>query len=377
MDSFQWDKNFATGIDDVDFQHKKLVDLINRFGHQLASDELVMEDINQVLQELWLYTQEHFQDEERLMHKKGIDPRHLTMQKQAHRYFLHEVQQMQASISIDQPDALKYLLDFLTQWLAYHILGDDKNMARQIEAIDAGMSPQEAFAKEESQADNATAPLLTALNGLFNQVSQRNKQLIDLNQTLEEKVRLRTQALSDANTHLEKLSITDMLTGLANRRFAMEKLTQLWHKPDSSLGCIMIDADHFKTVNDTYGHDAGDLVLCRLAKVLEHAVRTDDFVCRLGGDEFLILCPETDLAGLQYIADQLLTKVNAILVTFGANKSNLNLNGHWRGSVSIGLAVRTPDMMQQTELLKQADQALYLAKEAGKNCIRTETAIAC
>ena len=373
MDSFQWDRNFVTGIDDVDLQHKKLVNLINRFGYQLASDKIVIEDINQVLQELWLYTQEHFQDEERLMREKAVDIRHQVLQRQAHSYFLNEVQQMQASVSIDNPEALKYLLDFLTQWLAYHILGDDKNMARQIAAIDAGMSSEEAFDTEESQANNATAPLLTALNGLFKQVSQRNKQLIELNQTLEEKVRLRTQDLIDANSHLEKLSVTDMLTDLPNRRFAMEKLNQLWQKSETSsspLACMMIDADHFKIVNDTYGHDAGDLVLCQLAKALQHSVRTDDIVCRLGGDEFIILCPNTDRDGLTHIAKQLHIKVNALSVIFGASKTNLNTNGCWNGSVSIGLAIKTPQMSQQTELLKQADKALYLAKEAGKNCIR-------
>ncbi len=373
MDSFQWDRNFVTGIDDVDLQHKKLVNLINRFGYQLASDKIVIEDINQVLQELWLYTQEHFQDEERLMREKAVDIRHQVLQRQAHSYFLNEVQQMQASVSIDNPEALKYLLDFLTQWLAYHILGDDKNMARQIAAIDAGMSSKEAFDTEESQANNATAPLLTALNGLFKQVSQRNKQLIELNQTLEEKVRLRTQDLIDANSHLEKLSVTDMLTDLPNRRFAMEKLNQLWQKSEansSPLACMMIDADHFKIVNDTYGHDAGDLVLCQLAKALQHSVRTDDIVCRLGGDEFIILCPNTDRDGLTHIAKQLHIKVNALSVIFGASKTNLNTNGCWNGSASIGLAIKTPQMSQQTELLKQADKALYLAKEAGKNCIR-------
>lgn len=373
MDSFQWDKHFVTGIDDVDIQHKKLVNIINRFGYQLASNNLVLADINQVLHELWTYTQEHFQDEETLMQEKDVDIRHQVLQRQAHRYFLNEVQQMQDSVSIDKPEALKYLLDFLTQWLAYHILGDDKNMARQIAAIDTGMSPEEAFEKEQSQTDNATAPLLTALNGLFNQVSQRNKELIALNQTLEEKVQLRTQALSDANSHLKKLSITDMLTGLPNRRFAMEKLSQLWRGMQSNpqpLACMMIDADHFKNVNDTYGHDAGDLVLRQLAKVLEHAVRTDDIVCRLGGDEFIILCPETDMLGLNHIANKVLTKVNATSVSFGASKENLNTDGCWKGSVSIGLAISSANMLRPNELLKQADQALYVAKNAGKNCIR-------
>ncbi|ABV35965.1 GGDEF family protein [Shewanella sediminis HAW-EB3] len=365
MDSFQWDGHFVTGLDDVDRQHHQLVNLINRFGHLLASNNLQSCDIDQVLSELWRYTQHHFQDEEALMQAKGVDERHVKLQEEAHNYFLSEMQAIQASTSIGNPETLKYLLDFLTQWLAYHILGADQNMARQIAAIDSGLTPEQAYAREESQADSATAPLLKALNGLFKQVSQRNKQLIEFNHSLEEKVQQRTQELIDANAHLEKLSVTDVLTGLPNRRFAMEKLTQLWQESVQSqqpLACMMLDADHFKTVNDTYGHDAGDRVLCELSRELQHAVRTDDIVCRLGGDEFVIICPATDLNGIRHIATQVHEKIAAMTVSFGS--------GSWQGSISVGVSSRTDQMQDYSELIKRADEAVYLAKQAGKNCVR-------
>ncbi|WP_299791795.1 GGDEF domain-containing protein [uncultured Shewanella sp.] len=366
MDSFQWDGHFVTGLDDVDSQHHQLVDLINRFGHMLASNKMQLGDIDQVLGELWSYTKHHFQDEEALMQLKGVDERHVKVQKEAHHYFLTEMESIQSSISIDDPATLKYLLDFLTQWLAYHILGADQNMARQIAAIDSGLTAAQAYDREESQADSATAPLLKALNGLFKQVSERNKQLMEFNHSLEEKVQQRTQELLDANAHLEKLSVTDALTGLPNRRFAMEKLTQLWlesGKNRQPLACMMIDADHFKTVNDTYGHDAGDRVLCELSRELQHALRTDDIVCRLGGDEFIIICPATDIDGIRYIANQVHDKVASMRVSFG--------NGYWPGSVSVGIASKTVQMKHFNELIKLADDGVYLAKQAGKNCVRS------
>lgn len=110
----------------------------------------------------------------------------------------------------------------------------------------------------------------------------------------EEELKQKTQNLFESNLKLEKLATTDALTGLANRRFAMKALERLWeeseqyHKP---LACMMIDADNFKEINDIYGHDAGDTVLCQLANELKGTVRTDDIVCRLGGMNFLLFVP--------------------------------------------------------------------------------------
>jgi hemerythrin len=124
----------------------------------------------------------------------------------------------------------------------------------------------------------------------------------------------------------------------------------------------MIDADHFKEVNDTYGHDAGDSVLIKLAKTLQHSLRNDDIVCRLGGDEFFVICPNTDREGGMYIAELTRKVVSELRVHTGGEP--------WHGSVSIGVASRSPDMESCDELIKAADKCLYAAKEAGKNCVR-------
>lgn len=366
MASFHWDKHFVTDILEVDQQHHHLVDIINQFGHLLTLNELVYDDIEAVYKQLADYAQYHFQDEEDLMVRIGIDQRHLDDHIALHQSFIEEVVSMHADISPDHPDTAKYLMSFLTHWLAFHILGSDQDMARQIKAIQSGKSPGEAYEAEERNRDNSTEPLLVALNGLFQQVSARNKELAQLNHLLEAKVAERTRELSEANLHLEELALTDVLTNLPNRRHAMRQLTDMWSESIASatpLVCMMIDADYFKEVNDTYGHDAGDRVLRELAQTLQDAVHTDDVVCRLGGDEFFIICPDTDQDGGMHIAELTRKAVSELRVPTG--------DGCWNGSISVGLAARGPDMESHEDLIKAADKSVYAAKKDGKNCVRS------
>lgn len=368
MKSFQWDKHFITGLSEVDQQHKHLVDLINEFSEHLAKNELVYENIETIFTELTRYTQYHFQEEEKMMSSNGIDRRHLDAHLEAHHNFLQEVVSLHDHVLPENADSAKYLLEFLIHWLAYHILGTDQNMARQIEMIHSGSSPGEAYKEQEHSRDSSTEPLLVALNGLFNQVSSRNKELLHLTRSLEKKVIARTQELIDANRHFEELALTDVLTGLPNRRHAMGQLATLWQESlisNKSLLCMMIDADHFKEINDTYGHDAGDDVLCKLAKILQYAVRTDDLVSRLGGDEFFIICPDTSLDGGMQLAELIRKTVSELCVKTGS--------GSWHGSVSIGVATRTSQMDSFEALIKMADKGVYAAKQGGKNCVRTLT----
>jgi PleD family two-component response regulator len=142
--------------------------------------------------------------------------------------------------------------------------------------------------------------LLQSMNRLIEQVSERSRALFELNQTLEARVAERTQSLAEMNEQLESMAMTDVLTGLPNRRHAMRILDAEWKKAmatGNALSCMMIDADGFKKINDTYGHDAGDTVLRTLSLCMKESVRNDDVVCRLGGDEFLIVCMHTNLEG--------------------------------------------------------------------------------
>lgn len=366
MESFHWDSCFETGLHDVDEQHKYLVEVINRFGELLVENELKLDDMESVFKELAAYAEYHFQEEEGLMSRIGIDERHKRKHEKSHQDFLQEVTFMHADMAPGQFKEAQNLFIYLTHWLAYHILGTDQDMGRQLKAIEAGSTARQAYAEEERRADAATEPLLVALDGLFQQVSERNRQLIELNLSLEEKVAQRTRALSEANLKLEELALTDSLTTLPNRRNAMRHLTSLWEEVRLSqqpFACMMIDADHFKEVNDSYGHDAGDMVLQSLAKTIQHAVRSDDVVSRLGGDEFFVICPQTDREGGAHVAELIRQAVAALSVNTG--------DGVWHGSVSIGLAVWSPEMVDYEELMKKADNGVYAAKRDGQNCVRS------
>jgi diguanylate cyclase (GGDEF)-like protein/hemerythrin-like metal-binding protein len=361
VDSFIWDKHFVTGLAEVDNQHHHLVDVINQFGELLTKQEgAAFNDIEKVFGELAAYSQYHFAEEESLMDITGIDPRHQEHHRHEHVSFLQEVTQMHAGISPDNPDSAKPLLKFLIYWLAYHILGSDQSMAKQVVAIQSGQSAAEAYLAEERMKEGAVEPLLHALK----QVSERNRELLLLNQTLEARVAERTKELAVANRQLEEIALTDVLTGLPNRRHAMRCLGLAWKeaiKEDAPLACMMIDADGFKQVNDNHGHDAGDEVLRQLARNLRYSVRTDDIVCRLGGDEFFVICPRTQLDGAAQLAEKIRLAIAALRVPTGS--------GEWRGSISIGVAVRKVGMSHFEELIKAADEGVYCAKKNGRNCV--------
>lgn len=374
MESFRWDPCFVTGLDEVDEQHHRLVDLINVLGDRLMAEAgASLAEIQAVIVELADYAAFHFRQEEEMMKAVGIDPRTLDDQQSSHVGFVREVRETAGLLSPESVERATGLHSFLIHWLAHHILATDQSMARQIFAIRSGRSAAEAFAAEEASRPSATDPFLHALDGLFQRVSERNRELSRLNETLEARVRERTRTLAEtaerlaeANRKLEDVANTDPLTGLANRRRAMEQLDREWQSAvdtGAPLSCMMIDADHFKEINDTHGHDAGDEVLRRLARELRYCVRTDDLVCRLGGDEFLILCPRTPLEGAFRLAEHVRLAVAALRVPAG--------DGAWNGSISVGVATRRDGMGSIQDLLKAADEGVYIAKRMGRNAVAT------
>lgn len=359
MKSFQWDSNYVTGIDKVDRQHMKLVDTINSLGILLAkpggarAGELAV-----VLSELSDYAQFHFSEEEELMRAVGVDPRFVAQQEREHQAFIDET--MRLACNKTRLDGADGLMKFLVHWLAYHILGSDQSMARQVLLIRQGWQAEKAWLEERQTNARATEPLLMALDALFQQVSERNRELYELNASLELKVAERTHELAIANEHLKALSLTDVLTNLPNRRHALGQLKAHWDT-GGALSCMMIDADGFKRVNDNHGHEAGDAVLTTLSKTLVHSVRNDDVVCRLGGDEFIIICPLTPLKGALIVAENTRKNVEQLCVKAG--------DGVWKGSISVGVAERTADMRSPDALIKAADEGVYLAKKRGRNCV--------
>jgi hemerythrin len=364
MESFHWDEHFLTGLKEVDEQHHHLVDMINQFSDLLAEDDLCFDEMVTILEKLNHYTDYHFVEEEALMREVGIYNLHLNQHMVVHREFMNDLKSMHENLSPDNFNASKDLLNFLINWLAYHILGIDQNMARQVFAIKSGIAPKDAYQAEEKQSLSSTEPLVATLSNLFKQVSDKNKALKALNQSLEEKVASRTEELLIANRHLEEISLTDLLTGLPNRRKAMRSLSALWDESvvqDLPLLCMMVDVDHFKQVNDTYGHDIGDKVLVSISKILKDSLRNDDILCRLGGDEFLIICSNTEFSGGMSVAELIRQKVSELKVDIGGK--------YWNASISIGVAPRIPSLKNYEALIKLSDQSLYKSKQKGKNCV--------
>ena len=357
---FTWNNNFITDLPSVDEQHQRLVGLINDLGEvAMSGNESGLMAFIAARDALLEYAQEHFSDEERHMRGCGIDARHLEMHHAAHQSFVSEAQLLSDVTGGISPSRMRHLLEYLVHWLAYHILGVDQSMARQVRAIREGKSPKQAFDDDTRYIQSGTEPLLQALSGLFQMVSARNAELRALNQELEHRVAQRTSDLECANRQLQMLSSQDDLTGLPNRRFAVAALNELWaeaRRDGTALSVLMLDADQFKPVNDRFGHAVGDELLRHLAQRLRNAVRTSDIVCRLGGDEFLVICPRSSQHGAAKAAQKILDSQSP----FHADAALC-----WDGALSIGVAQVQPDMQMTEDLLKAADQALYKAKQQG------------
>jgi diguanylate cyclase (GGDEF)-like protein len=168
----------------------------------------------------------------------------------------------------------------------------------------------------------------------------------------------------------QRLSVTDALTGLGNVRQLSESLrleierATRFHR---SLGVLMLDLDHFKAVNDEYGHRAGDAVLVEFARRMRRGIREVDLPFRQGGEEFVILLPETDLAGSLTAARRIGEAVRDVAFAVQARSASPSASGWIPITVSIGVAVFPRHGLTAIELLDAADQALYAAKDAGRD----------
>ena len=168
--------------------------------------------------------------------------------------------------------------------------------------------------------------------------------------------------LAVANRRLATAALTDLLTGLPNRRSAMDQLEQAWSAASRSglpLSVMVVDIDHFKHINDSYGHAAGDMVLREAAATLRESARREDSVCRIGGEEFLVICPNTDLKSAMQSAERLRANLCSKQIAIGQVEKTL--------TISIGVATRESGTVDIDALVSAADQALYAAKDAGRN----------
>jgi diguanylate cyclase (GGDEF)-like protein len=168
---------------------------------------------------------------------------------------------------------------------------------------------------------------------------------------------------------LQDLALTDALTGMVNRRGLLqlgEREVERAVRFQHPLAVVMLDIDFFKRVNDTYGHATGDRVLHALAEVCRTEVRKVDILARYGGEEFILLLPETDLDSAMQVAERLRQSVEEMVVLAEGDESIAGSPVHV--TVSLGIVMLSPDTPDLATLLARVDQALYAAKEQGRNC---------
>jgi diguanylate cyclase (GGDEF)-like protein len=181
---------------------------------------------------------------------------------------------------------------------------------------------------------------------------------------LQDELRQKNEEMKEMLTKVEVLSVTDALTGLFNRRRFETVLESEFNKADrykTPLSCVMIDIDHFKAVNDTYGHAVGDTVIRDIARIIQEKTRNVDTACRWGGEEFLILAPMTTKANAIPPARRILQTVSGHVFAGISDK---------KVTVSIGIADLSGSTIDTAvKLIQEADMALYEAKKNGRNRI--------
>jgi len=194
------------------------------------------------------------------------------------------------------------------------------------------------------------------------------QRIIKLQQEVDEEkheIQRFSSELAVANRQLEMMANTDILTGLPNRRYALSRLDQEWdacQRYNRPISVLMIDLDHFKTVNDTLGHDAGDLVLSHAAMLMKSACRASDIACRLGGEEFLVIATNTEGATALLLAERIRAAIEAHQPKGYALLRPI--------TVSIGVAGSVGNKPGWKELIKLSDAALYQIKAGSRNAVK-------
>lgn len=183
------------------------------------------------------------------------------------------------------------------------------------------------------------------------------------------RIKMLQDALKKTNEQLIELSIRDVLTGLYNRRHFMEILEKEFDRTQrygSKLAFLMIDLDHFKKINDTYGHITGDKVLVEVAKVFLKGLRKNDVVGRYGGEEFAMILPGNDINGAKIVAERYRSSIENLKIEVGPTPLKL--------TVTIGCSSAPhPDIKTINDLINSADDALYRGKKLGRNRVETGT----
>jgi diguanylate cyclase (GGDEF)-like protein/PAS domain S-box-containing protein len=237
-----------------------------------------------------------------------------------------------------------------------HILGQEDNNIKLLHTHYDGKGNERHIEITASPVKNAKGRTI-AMVETFRDIMEKYSD--------DELVKL-VKRLNEAQTHLKHMAITDDLTGLRNRRYIIERLEEEFQRARRSgdhLGLIMLDIDHFKQVNDVHGHLFGDVVLRVIAARIKLILRMHDIVGRVGGEEFLVICPESALADTVIVAERIRKIINDELIGDGIKEL--------RVALSAGVTELHENDVSFEKLFSRADLALYKAKEEGRNRVVT------
>lgn len=242
------------------------------------------------------------------------------------------------------------LAAWIAWYLASHVSDDLRHLAHAASQIQA-------------QGAHAHIPLLYSNREVFKlsqALSTMTRKLVDSNAHMQAQVQLRTQELQAANAELQRQANTDALTQLLNRRgFEAQARLALARarRTQQPLSALSMDIDFFKRINDQFGHEVGDVVLAKMGEILRTRMRETDIVARIGGEEFIVLMPDTGLDAAQQVAQELLHTIA---------DTEIPPVGPITASAGVSTLHRTPDDGLH-EMIKRSDDALYMAKRSQRN----------
>lgn len=357
---FEWNNNYNIGSEIINQQHQQLFVLVNKvLNLALSKDEIDQNEYKFIYNQLLEYSFYHFNVEEKYMEDNGLDSEYILMHKRIHHQFVIYLQE-QRKKEVTFKDIFD-LVDYYVRWIVQHVLEIDKCIVSQIEFINQGKSSKEAYAQAKTQKREIVEPLLSIIKVLYNVLLEKSIEIQNINKELELKVALRTNELQELNSMLQELNQHDTLTKLHNRHYVMLKLDELilnWQRYDQPFSLLFIDIDKFKLVNDIYGHEAGDKILIWTANLLKSTVRDVDIACRIGGDEFVIICPHTTIDQAIHVGNR---------INEAVSQKKFMEYQKWIPSLSIGVTQINNNKQNSNDLLKEADQAMYIAKNSGGN----------
>ena len=276
--------------------------------------------------------------------------------------------------SIDLAEAL-YNEFLKSQDVSQRISSVSQRMSASIadvhDAIDTAMVTADTYSSslEAAQADIDDRITADALRAVSQRLLAETRQMQDINRRLEERLAAARDDVASLQRNLDEFrreSMLDPLTKISNRKAFDEGLLRTITEADESgkpLALLLLDIDHFKNFNDTYGHQTGDQVLRLVAMTLKSNIKGRDIVARYGGEEFAAILPTTDLDGATILAENIRKAIQAKELLKRSTNEKLG-----RITASVGIAVYRPGETPSA-LIERADRCLYAAKHAGRNCV--------